>query len=148
MVHELHKAGYQHVRISPGLAPSGCHWRCNITPAANIASDGFTIIDFDTDGGLVAAYSSSQEDAYFGWSDAAGMSARGMALRFLHSFPKIAKAGAGRDFPYAGWLTDVLGQAEQGTESDLIALYSDQATDAAYLRLWQPPPVSRDGGKG
>jgi hypothetical protein len=31
MVHELHKAGYQLLRISPGLSPSGIHWRCPIT---------------------------------------------------------------------------------------------------------------------
>jgi S-DNA-T family DNA segregation ATPase FtsK/SpoIIIE len=37
-----------------------------------------------------------------------------MARRFLTAFPAIAEKGAGLDWPYAGWLTDVLGYAEHG----------------------------------
>jgi hypothetical protein len=30
MVAELHKRGYQRLRVMPLLAPSGCYWRCVI----------------------------------------------------------------------------------------------------------------------
>lgn len=36
MVHELHKRGYPKLRICPGMAPSGCAWRCSISHVANI----------------------------------------------------------------------------------------------------------------
>jgi hypothetical protein len=72
------------------------------------------------------------------------MNARQMAERFLHAFPRITSAGAGRDWMYAGWLTDVLGRAEQGTSTDIIKLYNyNNAGDAPDddLELWSPPPL-------
>ncbi|KXV06423.1 hypothetical protein CR51_11930 [Caballeronia megalochromosomata] len=42
-VHELHKAGYQRLRISAGMAPSGMHWRCYLTSADNIREDGIAV---------------------------------------------------------------------------------------------------------
>jgi len=33
MVAELHKLGYEGLRITPFLSPSGCYWRCCIVPA-------------------------------------------------------------------------------------------------------------------
>jgi hypothetical protein len=33
--------------------------------------------------------------------------------------------GVGRDWAYAGWLTEVLGRAEQGGIEDLLILYAD-----------------------
>jgi hypothetical protein len=41
MVHELHKAGYQRIRILPYLSPSGAYWRCTITTSDNVADDGY-----------------------------------------------------------------------------------------------------------
>jgi len=49
MVTELHVRGYQRLRIAPGMAPSGCSWRCSITPATNISSrHGARILSWDT----------------------------------------------------------------------------------------------------
>ena len=36
LVRDLHEQGYQLLRISPGMAPSGCYWRCAVTPKSNI----------------------------------------------------------------------------------------------------------------
>jgi hypothetical protein len=143
MVHELHKAGYQRIRINPGIGGIGA-WRCNITSADNTEADGFTIKHLDFDGGLVAPYSGSDGAHYFNWTDGPMMNARQMAERFLHAFPRITSAGAGRDWMYAGWLTDVLGRAEQGTSTDIIKLYNyNNAGDAPDddLELWSPPPL-------
>jgi len=49
LVTELHVRGYQRVRIAPGMAPSGVHWRCAITPSANISRQhGARLIAWDT----------------------------------------------------------------------------------------------------
>lgn len=143
MVHELHKAGYQRIRMLPYLAPSGCYWRCAITFADNIADDGFNIVDEDYDRRLVAPYTTGDENRYFGWNGAATMSARELAARFIQEFPLIAERGAGRDWMYAGWVTDVLGRAEQGRQEDLLFLLADFDLDGDVLRDWQPPPPSR-----
>ena len=107
MVHELHKAGYQRIRISPGLSPSGGAWRCPITYASNIAEDGFSILSFDDGQGLVAPYSSADESGYFNWASSSELNSRELAVRFIKKFPIIAERGIGRDWLYAGWLTDI-----------------------------------------
>jgi hypothetical protein len=112
MVHELHKRGYQRLRIMPGMSPSGAYWRCNVTPVSNILrSHGAMSRDFER---LSANYTSGMEDAYFGWEDARGVAARALADKFLSRFPEIAGAGSGRDWEYVGWYVEMLGVAERG----------------------------------
>jgi hypothetical protein len=147
MAHELHKVGYQRLRISPGLSPSGLHWRCPITYADNIGRDGFTILDFDVEAGKVAFYTSPQGTAYFDWPDAATLSARALARTFLGRFPVIARFSVGEDWPYAGWLTDVLGWAEQGRWQNFPVLYADYDLPADELRL-PPPPLGNSPNPG
>ncbi|SFR96133.1 hypothetical protein [Sphingomonas jatrophae] len=137
MVHELHKAGYQRLRVSPGLAPSGMYWRCSITHAGNIAENGWSLRTPGLEG-EVASYSSGAGDRYFGWDDAPGRSARELAVRFIQRFPALVEKGDGCDWAYAGWLTDVLGRAELGGADALPVFYADYP-----LTLdpeWLPPP--------
>src|SRR5688572_16981077 len=99
MVHEIHKAGYQRIRMCPAMAPSGVHWRCSISHADNVDDDG---LGFRPGGeGEIALYSSGQGALYFGWEDGEGLTARLMAARFLERFQIIAGRGAGRDRAYA-----------------------------------------------
>jgi hypothetical protein len=112
MVHELHKLGYQRLRIAPGMSPSGCHWRCSITLAGNILkSHGARLRDFHRD---AAHYTTGQDNEYFGWEDAAEDTVQQLAARFLERFPEIARLAQGRDWPYAGWYVEMLGLAERG----------------------------------
>lgn len=143
MVHELHKAGYQRIRVLPYLAPSGMYWRCEITPSDNVADDGYSFIDPNGERDI-ARYSSSEGANYFQWPNAATLSARSLAARFLEAFPVIAARGQGRDWLYAGWLTDVLGRAEGGRTEDLLYLFADYDLDPSVMRDWQPPPPIRD----
>ena len=143
MVHELHKAGYQRIRVVPMLAPSGCYWRAIITAAENVGPDGYHILDDDMNDvrQIVARYTSGQDSEYFGWKDADHLDARALANLFLQRFPRIAAAGEGLDWSYAGWLTDVLGHAERhGGNGGLIYLIQDGPTDVNYLDRWSPPP--------
>ncbi len=41
MVGELHKLGYDRIRIAAGMSPSGIHWRCSITHSQNVQEDGW-----------------------------------------------------------------------------------------------------------
>ena len=51
---------------------------------------------------------------YFGWDDAAHDDARTLAEKFIFRFPEISHAGKGRDWEYAGWLSELVGFLEQG----------------------------------
>ena len=106
IVTELHIRGYQRLRIAPGMSPSGCHWRCSITPATNISRQhGAQMESWDR---LAAHYSSGQEKKYFGWEDAAHVSSSGLAELFIDRFPEIAEAGRGSDWLYVGWYLEML----------------------------------------
>ncbi len=139
MVHELHKAGYQRLRVSPGLSPSGMHWRCSITCACNVEPDGVSIIDSSPSSGLFAAYTSA-DPGYFGWPQDQPLSARALAVRFLAAFPKLAERGAGRDWAYAGWLTELLGLVEQGDTQRYPIFYADYPFDVDAQAIPRPPP--------
>jgi hypothetical protein len=39
MVGELHRRGFQRIRISPAMSPSGLHWRCLIAAIALFSPD-------------------------------------------------------------------------------------------------------------
>ena len=146
MVHELHKAGYQRIRMLPFSSPSGFYWRAWITFSDNIADDGYNLIDHDLDDtrGLTAKYTSAQDNEFFGWCDAKNASARKLAQLFIDRFPIIADRGRGVDWAYAGWLVDLLGHAEQFDDGEgLIALIYDGPKDAGLLRRWRPPPPIR-----
>lgn len=111
MVAELHKAGYQRIRIAPAKAASGDVWRCGVTSVDNVRENGWEPIEA---GERIAYYASTQENRYFGWADAPGKSARFLAMMFLERFPEIARRGIGRDHAYVGWFVEVLGGAENG----------------------------------
>lgn len=143
-VHELHKLGYQRVRIAPGMAPSGMHWRCFITHAGNI---------LDTHGAMLASqsadaarYSSSQENEYFGWTDAKRDTAAQLADKLIQRFSWISGPGRGRDWLYAGWYVEMLGLAERGAFPIAYAdWYEDPepgrlpTTGGQKVRLPMPP---------
>ncbi len=145
MVHELHKAGYQRLRVLPYSNDSGTAWRAEITYVDNVGDDGFSTIDHDLDdAGKVARYSTAQGNQYFGWMDATTADARELARLFLIRFPHMCNLGQGLDWAYAGWLVDVIGWAEQSAdESGLICLLSPGEVSPEHLRRWQPPPPIR-----
>ena len=144
LVHELHKQGYQLLRICPGMSPSGGSWRCSITPRTNILkSHGAMLKSWDRD---AAHYSSGQENEYFGWEDARHDQVQQLADKFKERFPGIVQGGSGDDWTYAGWSVKMLGFAER--EKFPVA-YADwgEKPDPRYLPLTSnenlllmPPP--------
>ena len=143
LVHELHKQGYQLLRICPGMSPSGCAWRCSVTPRSNaLRSNGAMLKNWKCD---VAHYTSAQGNEYFGWQDAQHDKVRQLAEKFKERFPRIVEASFGDDWNYAGWYVRMLGLAE--SEKFPIA-YADwyPAPDPRFLPLTSnenlllPPP--------
>ena len=126
MVHELHKVGYQRLRINAGIAPTGLSWRCVIAPAVPQA------------GIEPARYTSAAGRRYFDWDDAGQDTSRQLAAKFLARFPALCAAGAGLDFAYAGWLSWMLGKAEAG---NLPVFFADYPIEIDPLDLPPPPPA-------
>jgi hypothetical protein len=111
MVHELHKAGYQRLRISPGIGGPGA-WRCLVTPISNTRKAHGAITKYGLR--LVALHLGAAGNKYFDWDDAKTDTARELASKFIERFPEIARAGIGEDWAYAGWYVEMLGFAERG----------------------------------
>jgi hypothetical protein len=137
MVLELHKAGFQKLRVVPGMSPSGCHWRCHVTTADNIQENGWEPIDWEHG---IAQYTSGDENSYFGWSDSPGKSARELAQMLLDRMPDMARRGAGIDHLYAGWFLTLLGAAEAG---EFPVFYADYDIEVPEIGL---PPSPLEGG--
>lgn len=141
MVHELHKVGFQRLRVDAHLAPSGLAWRCKILPKSGASRHHGAV---DTASMPSVLHSSAFECEYFGWSDAKYDTARQLAQKFLERFPHIARSGRGRDPEYAGWYVEMLGHAERGA---LPVIYSndegprlDYVVTTGDVRLPMPPP--------
>ena len=120
MVHELHKVGYQQLRICPGMSSSGCDWRVAIVPVTNVLRTHGALMANDGIDNL--HYTTGQKNEYFGWHDAKNDNARELAAKFIERFPKLAGEGLGNDWEYAGWYVQMLGFAERG---ELPIAYSD-----------------------
>lgn len=114
MVGELHQRGYQRLRIVPGMAPSGMHWRCTVLPALHVSPLHGALWAGEPPEDMVARYTSGQDNEYFGWTDATNATASDLADLFERRFPQIVAAGKGDDWEYAGWFQLVLGLARKG----------------------------------
>ena len=113
MVHELHKAGYQKLRIWPALSPNGCFWRCYITSSDKVERDGYTFaIQRLRDGIDYVFYTTGDAKNYFSWEDKKEAGARELATTFIERFPDLIQRGVGFDWPYAGWMITIIGLSE------------------------------------
>lgn len=110
MVSELHRLGYQRLRIMPYIHPLA--WRLAIGPADVFSPrNGAWLEDHRFDDCVV--YSSASETAYFNWEDAHTDNARQLADKFALRFPELCERSRGRDWAYAGWLSELLGVLER-----------------------------------
>lgn len=114
MVSELHRLGYQRLRIMPYVHPNA--WRLAVAPAEFFSERNGAYIPVSklTDRNVAIYSAAGDGEAYFDWSDAKGNDARELAEKFIERFPDIAAQGKGRDWAYAGWLSELVGFLEQG----------------------------------
>ncbi len=116
LVAEMHRRGYERLRVIVGMAPSGMYWRCSLyaAGAANYS------------GGL-PPYSTSSGLKIFGWADADADDPSALAAKFLEHFPELAARAHGSDPAYVAWFAAMLRQ----TDPDLLPItFAD----------WELPP--------
>lgn len=145
LVHELHLRGYERLRVSPGMSPSGLHWRCYVAPVQIFSGEhGARIADRRSP--LIAHYTSPSGNQYFGWEDAGTWDAAQLAGAFMERFPAISKAGYGSDPAYARWYAEML----RLTEPDSFPIaFADGSLPPDYLttvgrqriKIPLPPPA-------
>lgn len=137
MVHELHKAGYQGIRICCGLSDRNSEWTCLIFSAETTAPSGWAPAFVER----AAKYTNQSDGTYFEWKDSANDNARELATKFLAREPEIAREGAIEDWEYAGWLASIIGQAEHGK---LPAFYGGlEREKEVYRTTYLPPPTKQ-----
>jgi hypothetical protein len=130
MVSELHRMGYQRLRMMPYEYPLA--WRLCLASSKHFSlANGAYISEPE----LVRSvtYSSASENEYFNWPDAKNDDARALADKFLARYPEIAEESEGRDWLYAGWLAELLGFLQRG---DLLPfIMSEDEPSPEQLKL-------------
>lgn len=153
MVRELHKMGYESLRITPYISFTGKYWRCMVAPSSKFSQDH---------GALLAAsirkpekhlpfYTTGQESKYFGWEDATDDDPVRLAEKFVARFPKIVARCKKPDPAYVQWYEEMLRVSEpygvvyafDATTDSHEQMYiadNDRAT-----RFQKPPPGAHPG---
>lgn len=101
-VEELHRMGYERIRICPSTSPTGLAWRCAITTKANTSKRCGAMLSSEKNKDLVFLSNGS-----FPW-EMMSKSPYDNALKFIKSFPTIAEKGKGLDEKYASWFKKVV----------------------------------------
>lgn len=142
MLQRLHGAGYQLLRVYPYIYDGLYTGRIEIFPRAAFDANGWTrdhMKLWDDERIEFAGYTSASENEYFGWSDCASDTAEDLARKFVERFPRLASAGQGYDFEYAGWFTAFVGQIR---DHDTSVFFT--GTDRRpQLGVPAPPPKPR-----
>jgi hypothetical protein len=150
IVGELHKRGYQRLRVMPFMSPSGVHCRCLIGPVTLFYRNHGAILNEMAAGlddeiqevATIARYTSAQTNQYFGWKDAQADDVRSLADKFVQRFRTVADSSRGWDYHYAGWYQRLLGLAEAGWLPVVLRDYVEVVYDHVPLdevrpREWQ-----------
>lgn len=136
MVSELHRLGYQRMRIMPYFHPLA--FRLAIGPADAFSGRNGA---YAADSGLgsFATYSSASQTEYFGWKDARQDTARLLADKFIARFPVICSQGQGRDWEYAGWLAELMGVLERRHALPFVMeeFFETPPEELDHLPLWR-----------
>ena len=118
-IEELHKRGYEQIRICPSISPNGCSWRCITTIkkltaskcGAVFAGEGWTDLAINTSNGIFRSVNREGKHEEWPMED---IPICELADRFIDSFPTLAKAGKGYDPEYAKWFHQARKECERG----------------------------------
>ena len=112
MMVELHRRGLQWLRIFPYEYPLA--WRLEIGPSSYFSKTNGAYAPNSTDASPeFARHSSSAELHYFGWDGVERFDAERLAKEFMLRLPRLCDEGSGRDWDYAGWLSELSGHASR-----------------------------------
>lgn len=120
LLHTLHKRGFERLRLSAGLSPSGLHWRYEIAPAQSFNTDGATLKHELYARGAFA--SCSGKSPPFDWMGAETATLEEGADWFGERYPVVAEVGRGEDTAYAVWYEQVL---ELTAPEGLLVMYGE-----------------------
>ena len=148
MVAELHKLGYEGLRVTPFHSPSGCYWRCCIVPASMTHRDHGARLADDVDYESLPKYSSADEDNYFGWRNMKPKTPLILARRFIVVFQKFAET---RPSPRSGLRPLVFDHAgTDGPDWRGVGLRrhgcAGRPDDHGFLRRWRRRAVAAGMG--
>lgn len=143
VVAELHRRGYESLRIVPGLSPSGCHWRCEFVPASRCFPDDGALLKRGG-GRNVPCYSTAEGLGAFGWPDAAARTVEELADRFQAKLSALLAGCRDPDPAYVRWFQETL---DATAPLGLVVAYADMRLqpDSLYVvgecsRKWVPKP--------
>lgn len=112
MVSELHRMGYQNLRIMPYEHPNA--WRLAVAPKNCFTESNAACLKGDAWNDAAIYSAAGGGNLYFDWEDAKQDNARELADKFIRRFPEVSERGRGRDWEYAGWLSELVGVIETG----------------------------------
>ena len=120
LLRTLHKRGFEQLRLSAGISPSGLHWRYEIAPATSFNPDGATVKHELYARG--ASDSGNGKPPPFGWEGAEAATLETLTDWFVERFPALVEAGRGMDAAYAAWYEHVL---ELTAPEGLLIMYGE-----------------------
>lgn len=112
-VSEMHKRGFQGLRIFPTLEEDPFGWNCHLVLSRSMdpGHGAFSQVEM----GSSLPYFSSGDDGQYLWSDRPGSTARALADQLEQgSLSSWLEGALVDDFAYAGWYAKMLGMAERG----------------------------------
>jgi hypothetical protein len=161
MTGELHKRGFEAIRLCPQISNSGVHWIAGLTSAGYVLPNHGAILHPSAlmqamksapGAAWVAYYSSAQGTQYFGWEDADEDSPAQLAEKFIERFSGICTSGRQADVEYVEWFKCLLVETQPAglpsicagspetspMEKDRLVVIGDSKTDSLKL---PPLPV-------
>ena len=136
MVTELHRLGYQCLRVMPYMYPLA--YRVAVAPRSVFSALNGAYADGEFE--LIASHSCAGDaNDYFDWRDSKTDNASQLASKFLARFPRIAAQGRGRDWAYAGWLIELMGRIERENLVPVVHWehMSESPEALRFLPLWR-----------
>jgi len=134
MIDILHWVGYERLRATFGMAPSGCAWRLTLTHAANTEPNPYGAGERVKNREEAWHYTSAQPTPFD--TDLPVSTSMDLAEAFLTLYPEIAAKAKGEDKEYVEWYKGVL----EKTTDCLPVMYAD---------WWDMPPdkilTTKDG---
>lgn len=148
-VNEMHKMGYERIRLVPSMAPSGCFWRYAIVPVSCVSQVHGARLGRASYSLRYPAGSVGDDLTTDRFGDKGFETPSVLAEMILKAFPEIVNDGRGENPEYATWYENMVqltapdgviyASADYAVPDDSIScFYSEYRDSSAEIRL--PPP--------
>lgn len=107
VIAELHKMGYELIRVCPCLSPNGMAWRCATTVKKYTLKNCGAIYHGP------AHTAANNHNGSFRFGECLKMNPHEIAVKFIEYYPHLAKWGKGNDSDYVAWFLKAVELAQQ-----------------------------------